>query len=99
WELTESWRRLREEASNPCPVFCYPNDGTDDYSDREIATLEELGFLGAVVGSEGFVNAHVVRRTPRAPFATKRFPFPDDMPHLLQWVSGAERMKFLLRGE
>ena len=25
WELTESWRRLGEEASQPVPVFCYPN--------------------------------------------------------------------------
>lgn len=99
WELIESWRRLRDEASRPVPIFCYPNGGTADYSDREIATLRELGFLGAVVGSEGFVSANVMRQHRASAFMTRRFPFPDDMPHLMQWVSGAERMKYLLRGE
>lgn len=99
WEITESWRRLCEEASRPVPIFCYPNGGTADYSDREISYLEEIGFLGAVVGSDGFVSADAMGRHRFAAFTTRRFPFPDDMSHLIQWVSGAERMKYFLRGE
>ena len=99
WEITESWRRLREEAKTPVPIFCYPNGGIADFSDREIAALRELGFLGAVVGSEGFVSAEVMRQDQASAFMTRRFPFPDDMPHLMQWVSGAERMKYFLRGQ
>ena len=99
WELVESWRRLREEARQPTPVFCYPNGQPSDFSEREIATLRQLGFLGAVVGSAGFVSFRAVRREARAPFAVRRLPFPDDdLPRLVQYVAGAERMKTLLRG-
>ena len=99
WELTESWRRLCEEARRPVPVFCYPNGGSSDYSEREIATLQEMRFLGAVVGSAGFVSARAVQPGQPGPFQTRRFPFPDSLSNLVQSVSGAERMKHMLRGE
>jgi peptidoglycan/xylan/chitin deacetylase (PgdA/CDA1 family) len=100
WELAESWRRLREEARHPTPVFCYPNGQPSDFSEREITTLQQMGFLGAVVGSAGFVSSEAVRREARAPFAVRRLPFPDDdLPRLVQYVGGAERMKTLLRRE
>ena len=100
WELTESWRRLCQEARRPTPVFCYPNGQPTDFSEREITTLRQLGFLGAVVGSAGFVSSGSVRREARAPFAVRRLPFPDDdLPRLVQYVAGAERMKTLLRGD
>ena len=99
WELTESWRRLREEASAPVPVFCYPNGRAEDFSAREIATLEELGFLGAVVGAEGFVSARATRRDGLGAFGVRRYPFPGDLTHLRQYVSGVECAKALLRGQ
>jgi len=99
WELTESWRRLSEEARRPVPVFCYPNGGSSDYSQREIATLAEMRFLGAVIGSAGFVSSRAVRPGQPESFQTRRFPFPDRLSYLVQSVSGAERMKYLLRGE
>lgn len=99
WELTESWRRLGEEARRPVPVFCYPNGGSLDYSEREIATLKQMQFLGAVVGSAGFVRSSAVRPDQSGLFETRRFPFPDSMSYLVQSVSGVERMKHMLRGE
>lgn len=99
WELTESWRRLGEEARRPVPVFCYPNGSPSDYSEREIATLEQMRFLGAVVGSAGFVSSRAVRAGEPELFQTRRLPFPDSLSYLVQSVSGAERMKHLLRGE
>jgi len=98
-ELTDSWRRLSEEASRPAPIFCYPNGRETDYSEREITTLEQLGFLGAVVGSEGFVSAKSAHDGKSAPFSTRRYPMPDDLPRLVQYVSGMENAKSLLRGE
>jgi peptidoglycan/xylan/chitin deacetylase (PgdA/CDA1 family) len=99
WEITESWRRLGEEARRPVPVFCYPNGGAADYSEREIATLEQMRFLGAVIGSAGFVSSRTLRAGNAELFRTRRFPFPDSLSYLVQSVSGAERMKHLLRGE
>ena len=99
WEITESWRRLAEEARRPVAVFCYPNGGPSDYSEREIATLEQMRFLGAVVGSAGFVSSRALHLGHSGPFQTRRFPFPDRISSLVQSVSGVERMKHMLRGE
>ena len=99
WEITESWRRLREEAAAPVPVFCYPNGRPSDFSQREIETLEELEFLGAVVGSEGIVSSRATLQAEGGAFAVRRYPFPDELPRLLQYVSGAECARAMLRGE
>lgn len=99
WEITESWRRLREEARAPVPVFCYPNGRSSDFSQREIATLEQLGFLGAVVGSEGIVSSRATLQANGGAFAVRRYPFPEELPRFVQYVSGAECVRAMLRGE
>jgi peptidoglycan/xylan/chitin deacetylase (PgdA/CDA1 family) len=99
YELTESWRRLKAEASRPVAVFCYPNGRSVDFSDREIGTLRELGFAGAVTGEWGYAERLDVttgRATPD-PFRVNRFGYTDDPGTLLQIVSGVERMNQLLR--
>ena len=58
-----------------------------------------MRFLGAVVGSAGFVRSTPVDAGPPSVFQTRRFPFPDGISNLVQSVSGAERMKQMLRGE
>jgi peptidoglycan/xylan/chitin deacetylase (PgdA/CDA1 family) len=92
WELTESWRRLSEEARSPVPVFCYPNGGPTDYSDREIRTLEEMRFLGAVVGSAGFVSSGATKPRQSELFETRGFPFRVRFFYLLHSVWGVEWM-------
>ena len=98
YEITESWLRLRTEASNPVPIFCYPNGGWDDFGDREIGILRELGFLGGVVGEPGYASAVNFSKNIENPFKVQRFGLPDLMPNLVQYVSGVERFKQILRG-
>ena len=93
YEITESWARLRAEARSPAPVFCYPNGGWDDCGDRKIAILQRLGFLDAVVGEPGYPDALAFQRGPVDPFKVQRFDFPDQLPHMIQCVSGLERFK------
>jgi len=99
WELSMSWERLRAESRAAAPVFCYPNGRPGDFSEREIRTLRQLGLRGAVVGWDGVVSARSTRRDANAPFGVGRYPYPDDLPHFVQFVSGAECAKALLRGE
>jgi len=47
-EIVGSWNRVREELSNPCPIFCYPTGRYCDFGWREIKYVSKLGFLGAV---------------------------------------------------
>lgn len=97
YEITESWARLCAEAQSPVPVFCYPNGGWDDFGDREIAVLRRLGFLGAVVGEPGYADALAFQRNQDDRFKVRRFAFPDELPHVIQYVSGVERFKQILR--
>jgi peptidoglycan/xylan/chitin deacetylase (PgdA/CDA1 family) len=97
YELTRSWARLRAEARNPVPIFCYPNGGWDDFGDREVAALRRLGFLGALTAEPGYANARTFQDSEDDRFRVQRFGFPDEMPHLIQYVSGVERFKQLLR--
>jgi peptidoglycan/xylan/chitin deacetylase (PgdA/CDA1 family) len=97
YEISESWRRLRAEARNPLPIFCYPNGGWEDFGEREIAVLRRLGFAGAVVGEPGYADRLAFQRSPDDRFRVQRFAFPDDLPHMVQYVSGVERFKQMLR--
>jgi peptidoglycan/xylan/chitin deacetylase (PgdA/CDA1 family) len=97
YEITESWARLCAEAQSPVPVFCYPNGGWGDFGEREVAVLRRLGFLGAVVGEPGYANALAFQRSQDDRFKVRRFGFPDELPHMIQYVSGVERFKQILR--
>jgi peptidoglycan/xylan/chitin deacetylase (PgdA/CDA1 family) len=98
YEITESWARLRAEVRRPVPVFCYPNGQWGDFGDREMAELRRLRFAGAVVAEPGYANALACRHEENSRFRVQRFGFPDDLPHMIQYVSGVERLKQVLRG-
>lgn len=99
-EITESWRRVREEAAEPVPVFCYPNGRRSDFGDREIETMRALGLVGAVVGETGYAQRldKAAARAAGDPFRVRRFAFTGDDRELLQVVSGVEVVNQLLRG-
>jgi peptidoglycan/xylan/chitin deacetylase (PgdA/CDA1 family) len=97
YEITESWTRLRAEARSPVPIFCYPNGGWEDFGDREIAVLRRLAFVGAVVGEPGYASALTFQRGGDDCFKVQRFSFPEGLPHMIQYVSGVERFKQMLR--
>jgi peptidoglycan/xylan/chitin deacetylase (PgdA/CDA1 family) len=98
-ELSESWERLRTEANHPSPIFCYPNGQEGDFGEREFATLERLGLQGAVVGSAGYASGPAFRSQPFGAFQVKRFSYPDPIEHVIQYASGFERAKQLVRRE
>jgi len=97
YEISESWSRLRAEVRSPVPIFCYPNGMRDDYGKREIAHLRRLGFLGAVASEPGYANAVSFQGSEDAKFKVPRFGMPDGMAHAVQYVSGVERFKQLVR--
>ena len=98
-EIADSWARVRAEARQPVPVFCYPNGRWRDFGAREIATLEGLRFAGALVGESGYADVHSFGQDKDAPFRVRRFHFPGAVPDLIQLVSGVERFKQILRRE
>ena len=98
-EVAQSWTRLRQQATNPVPVFCYPNGQFSDFGAREIQVVKQAGMQGAVSGEPGYFDRDEIRRDADEGFRVRRFAFPDDMTDVIQYVSGIERMKQLLRGQ
>ena len=96
FELTESWRRLSEQAARPVKVFCYPNGREGDFGDREIDTLRSLGFLGAVVGTRGYPGRKP-SADPNVAFRVRRMEYPEDAPQVIRFASGLERLNLRLR--
>jgi len=97
-ELEQSWARLQEELTDPLPVFCYPNGELTDFGSREIATLRRIGLAGAVVGVPGHATGRDFAASEKAPFMVRRFSFPASLPKIVQYASGVERLKALVRG-
>ncbi len=97
-DLVESWNRLCGEASNPVPVFCYPNGEWEDFGEREIRTLDKMGLLGAVTAERGYAVTTGLQQTPLDAFKIRRFGYPDSLPDVIQTVCGLERLKEILRG-
>lgn len=98
-EVTQSWEKLRREAKNPVPVFCYPNGRFMDFSEREIRVVRQVGLCGAVSGEPGYFDCGQIVKDADEGFRARRFAFPDNMADLIQCVSGIERAKQLLRRE
>jgi peptidoglycan/xylan/chitin deacetylase (PgdA/CDA1 family) len=95
-EITESWLRLQAMAAKPVPVFCYPNGQLTDFGAREISTMREVGLVAAVVGTAGYANTQSYSE-PDGPYLIHRFGLPSDMRHFIQFASGIERAKELVR--
>jgi peptidoglycan/xylan/chitin deacetylase (PgdA/CDA1 family) len=96
-EIRGSWFRLKEELSNPVPVFCYPNGSPADFGIREMNTFRAVGLAGAVVGTPGYAGNASFKRGPEAPFLVRRFAYPHALPMMVQYASGIVRLKQRLR--
>jgi hypothetical protein len=79
-------------------VFCYPNGQPGDFGTRETRTLAELGLVGAVVGSRGYANGDMIREEQQR-FFVRRFAMPSTRADLIQYVTGLERVKEIIRAE
>ena len=97
-EIRRSWERVQAEVKRPVPVFCYPNGQWGDFGPREVTNLQRAGLKGAVLGVGGYARIESFHSSAEAPFHVPRFCWPDQLLDLVQYVSGLERMKEIVRG-
>jgi len=97
-EIRSSWERLRAEARRPVPVFAYPNGKPGDFGAREVNCLRDLGLEGACTCSMTYAAPRGFR-SPDGPFHLPRFAPPSGVPELIQYVSGLQHLKTLVRPE
>jgi peptidoglycan/xylan/chitin deacetylase (PgdA/CDA1 family) len=95
-ELAGGWSRLREQAANPAPIFCYPNGQPGDFSDREAKILDRLGLLGAVVGTPGYATTGLFH-SDGGRFHVPRYSYPDSVNGVVRYAAGVERAIDIIR--
>jgi peptidoglycan/xylan/chitin deacetylase (PgdA/CDA1 family) len=97
-EVRGSWERLRQEARNPTPVFCYPNGQPADFGPRETDLLAGLGLLAAVTGQPGYAGVeHLGPDAGERRFHVPRFDMAGDPVLALQYACGLEALKERVR--
>lgn len=96
-EIEGSWSRLREQTSGAVPVFCYPNGNVADVTRREIATLRDLGFDGAVTAVGGYVSPTLWHASAESRFLMPRFGYNGNPAAFKQIVSGVLRARLALQ--
>ena len=91
-EITESWKRLKEEMTTPVPILCYPNGKPDDYGAREIDIIRKAGLIGAVTT----INRQVDIGNSNAlyEYNIPRLSFPNSLQDLIQYSTWIEHAKF-----
>ncbi len=98
-EIEESYRRVRQETDAWVPVFCYPNGERRAFGQRELEATQRAGFRAALTTVRDYAAArHLRMHGALGRFALPRFPYPDDRPHLVHFVSGLLRLKRMLQG-
>lgn len=90
-EIRNSWRTLDAELLNPLRVFCYPTGRESDYGKREIDTLRDDQFLGAVTTTPDFVESS--NASDEQLFRLPRFPLPEQLDDFIQYCSWIEYAK------
>jgi peptidoglycan/xylan/chitin deacetylase (PgdA/CDA1 family) len=98
-EIEHSWRRLCSEAKRPVRVFAYPNGGRGDFGVREIETVRAQGLAAAISLTPGYNTAASFTASQHAAFSLSRFNYPDSLAHVIQCVTGIERIKWFIRGQ
>ncbi len=91
FEITHSWKRLGEELASPSPVFCYPTGRAQDFSEREIENIKQLGLAGAVSTEATFIDLDSDEKNYL--YQLPRYGFPDTMTDFIQYSSWIERAK------
>lgn len=94
-EITESWKRLCSELSNPLPVFCYPTGRMNlDFHKRDQELVKAAGFIGALSSDPGYVDLRP--SVEQDLYSLNRFGFPDSFQYFQQYSSWIERAKNLV---
>ena len=96
-EIEQSWQRVQQELENPLDVFCYPTGRLhQDFSGREMAFVEELGFRAALSVTPGYVSIGADGQEGRR-YCLPRFAFPEDLESFIQLCSWIELVKEKVR--
>ena len=97
-EVDLSWQRLKQELLSPLKVFCFSTGRfNQDFTVRDINTVKSSGFKAALSTDPGYIRFENDENKEKRPFVLNRFTLPDNKSQLIQYCSGIEQAKDILR--
>jgi peptidoglycan/xylan/chitin deacetylase (PgdA/CDA1 family) len=93
-EIEECTRTLETRLRRPSKIFCYPTGRFQDYGNREITYLKELGYLGAASAEPGYCS---IEKDVNSHFNLRRFSFPDNLLDFEDIVLQLQRLRQRIR--
>ena len=96
-EITESWRRVKEELVHPVPFLAYPTGRQIDYGIRDMRLVEENGLTGAMTTEPGHADLATKNSRRRSRYELNRYMLTNELEDVMQYSSWIERAKMLLR--
>lgn len=91
-EITESWERVKQQLSEPIPIFAYPNGQPGDFGRREMDQLEQCGFVAALTTVRRYASHEDLVRSPQSCYALPRFGDPDNPERACLTALGFDRI-------
>jgi peptidoglycan/xylan/chitin deacetylase (PgdA/CDA1 family) len=92
-EIERSTLDISSQLQNPSKVFCYPVGRQQDFSQREMDYVKNMGYLAAISSVPGSMDV----RARESLFSMPRFSFPDTLTDFVQYATWIESFKSQFR--
>lgn len=93
FEIERSFKDLNTQLEFPSQVFCYPVGRVQDFGQREVNFVREVGYISATSSVPGAVDV----RERSSLYALPRFCFPETEADFLQYATWLESFKSQFR--
>jgi peptidoglycan/xylan/chitin deacetylase (PgdA/CDA1 family) len=96
-EIHGSWRRLQQELARPVPIYAWPTGRSQDFSARDMDIAAEVGLKGAVAVMNDYAHFGNREAGRASLFSARRFAMSPSMLDTIQYGTGLERLKQIVR--
>lgn len=98
WEISESFRRVREELSLPLPVMAWPVGRERHYGKREMQLAAEAGIQISFAADGGYSDLLAARIMAGERHGLSRFAWPESPTTALRYATGIEAFRSAFAG-
>lgn len=92
-EITDSYKRVFEECSNPSPIFCYPSGKVHEFDERAFGTIQKLGAIGGISAEPGNLSSRRIRQSLNYRYAIPRMTIQERFSEFQQYVSWLQHVR------
>lgn len=96
-EIHGSWMRLKQELAHPVSIYAWPTGRRQDFTARDMDIAAEVGLQAAVSVTNDYAHFSNREAGRASRFSASRFAMSPSMLDTIQYATGLERLKQLVR--